>query len=82
MSHSLMSISMCCINSGNLRANHTANCQDNSKAPFTRDRIQMGSDPFGSDPLFKGRLHGIGSRIVGVYKRSDPFGFYELLGAL
>ena len=32
-----------------------------SKAPFTRDRIQMGSDPFGSDPLFEGRLHGIGS---------------------
>ena len=52
------------------------------KAPFTRDRIQMGSDPFGSDPLFEGRLHGIGSRIVGVYTRSDPFGFYELLAAL
>ena len=51
------------------------------KAPFTRDRIQMGSDPFGSDPLFEVRLHGIGSRIVGVYTRSDPFGFYELLAA-
>ena len=52
-----------------------------TKAPFTRDRIQMGSDPFGSDPLFEVRLHGIGSRIVGVYTRSDPFGFYELLAA-
>ena len=48
-----------------------------SKAPFTRDRIQMGSDSFGSDPLFDGRLHGIGSRTVGVYTRLDPFGFYE-----
>ena len=52
-----------------------------TKAPFTRDRIQMGSDPFGSDPLFEGRFHGIGSRIVGVYTRSDPFGFFELLAA-
>ena len=43
--------------------------------------VYMGSDPFGSDPLFEGRLHGIGSRIVGVYTRSDPFGFYELLAA-
>ena len=54
----------------------------NSKAPFTRDRIQMRSDPFGFDPLFEGRLHGIGSRTVSVYSRSDPFGFYELLGSL
>ena len=42
----------------------------------------MGSDPFGSDPLFEGRLHGIGSRSVGVYTGSDPFGFYELSAAL
>ena len=53
-----------------------------SEAPFTRDRVQMGSDPFGSDPLFEGRLHGIGSRTVGVYTGSDPIGFYELLAAL
>ena len=53
-----------------------------TKAPFTRDRVQMGSDPFGSDPLFEGRLHGIGSRTVGVYTGSDPIGFYELLAAL
>ena len=33
-----------------------------SKAPFKRDRIQMGSDP-----LFEGRLHGMGSRTVGVF---------------
>ena len=52
------------------------------KAPFTRDRIQMGSDPFGSDPLFEGRLHGIRSRTVCVYMGSDPLGFYELLAAL
>ena len=44
---------------------------------FTRAR-----DPFGSDPLFEGCLHGIGSRSVGVYTRSDPFKFYELLVAL
>ena len=55
---------------------------NDSKAPFTRDRIQMGSDPFGSDPLFEGRLHGIGSRTVCVYTGSDPLGFYELLAAL
>ena len=54
----------------------------NAKAPFTRDRIQMESDPFGSDPIFEGRLHGIGSRTVGVYMGSDPFRFYELLAAL
>ena len=42
----------------------------------------MGSDPFGSDPLFEGRLHGIGSRTVGVYTGSDPCGFNELLAAL
>ena len=53
-----------------------------SKAPFTRDRIQIGSDPFGSDPLFEERLHGIGSTTVRVYTGSDPFGFYELLAAL
>ena len=53
-----------------------------SKAPFTRDRIQMESDPLGSDPIFEGRLHGIGSRTVGVYTGSDPFRFYELLAAL
>ena len=52
------------------------------KAPFTRDQIQMESDPFGSDPLFEGRLHGIGSRTVGVYTGSDPRRFYELLAAL
>ena len=52
------------------------------EAPFTRDRIQIGSDPFGFDPLFEGRLHGIGSRIVDIYTGSDPFGFYELLAAL
>ena len=52
------------------------------KAPFTRDRIQMGSDAFGSDPCFEGRLHGIRSRTVGVYSGSNPFGFYELLAAL
>ena len=50
--------------------------------PITRDRIQMGSDPFGSDPLFEGCLHGIGSRTVGVYTEWDPFGFYEFLAAL
>ena len=53
-----------------------------TKAPFTRDQIQMGSDPFGSDPLFEERLRGIGSRTVGVYMGSDPFGFYELLAVL
>ena len=42
----------------------------------------MGSDPFGSDPLFEEHLHGIGSRTVGVYMGSDPFGFYELLAVL
>ena len=42
----------------------------------------MGSDPFGSDPLFEGRSHGIGSRIVGVYTGLDPFGYYELLAVL
>ena len=42
----------------------------------------MGSDPFGSDPLFEGRLHGIGSKTVGVYTGSDPIGFYELLAPL
>ena len=42
----------------------------------------MGSDPFGSDPLFEERLHKIGSRTVGVYTGLDPFGFYELLAAL
>ena len=42
----------------------------------------MRSDPFGSDPLFEGRLHGIGSRTVGVYTGSDPIGSYELLAAL
>ena len=52
------------------------------EAPFTRDHIQMESEPFGSDPLFEGRLHGIGSRTVGVYTGSDPFRFYELLAAL
>ena len=31
------------------------------KAPFTWDRIQIGSGPFVSDPLIEGRLHGIGS---------------------
>ena len=46
------------------------------------DQIQMESDPFGSDPLFEGRLHGIGSRTVGVYTGSDPCRFYELLAAL
>ena len=35
--------------------------EDGPKAPFTRDQIQMESDPFGCDPLFEGRLHGIGS---------------------
>ena len=44
------------------------------KAPFTRDLIKMGSD--------EGRLHRIGSRIVGIYTGSDPFGFCELLTAL
>ena len=44
-------------------------------------RIQMGLDPFESDPLFEGRLHGIRSRTVGVHAGSDPFGFYELLAA-
>ena len=39
----------------------------------------MESDPFGSDPLFEGRLHGIGSRTVGVYTGSDPCRFYDLL---
>ena len=42
----------------------------------------MGSDPFGSDPLLEGRLHKIGSRTIGVYTGSDPFGFYEHLTAL
>ena len=53
-----------------------------NKAPFTRDRIQMGSDPFGSDPLFERRLHGFGSRTVRVYTGSDPFGFYGFSAAL
>ena len=35
-----------------------------SKAPFTRDQIQMGSDAFRSDPLFEGRLQGIGSILI------------------
>ena len=52
------------------------------EAPFTRDRIQMGSDPFGSDPLFERRLHGFGSRTVRVYTGSDPFGFYGFSAAL
>ena len=42
----------------------------------------MGSDPFGTDALFEERLRGIGSGTVGVYTRSDPFGFYEHLAAL
>ena len=42
----------------------------------------MGSDPFGSDPLFEGRLHGIGSRTVRVYMGADPLVFYELSAAL
>ena len=49
--------------------------------PFTQDRIQMGSDPFGSDPLFERRLHGFGSRTVRVYTGSDPFGFYGFSAA-
>ena len=52
------------------------------QAPFARDQIQMESDPFGSDSLFEGRLHGIGSRSVGVYTGSYPCRFYELLAAL
>ena len=56
--------------------------QKASKALFTRDRIQMGSDPFGSDPLFERRLHGFGSRTVRVYTGSDPFGFYGFPAAL
>ena len=62
------------------------------EAPFLRDQIQMGSDPFGSDALFAGRLYGIGSRTVRVTRDwihncsrsmgSDPFGFYELLATL
>ena len=35
----------------------------------------------GPDPLFEGRLHGIGSTTVGVCTGSDPFGFYELLAS-
>ena len=42
----------------------------------------MGSDPFGPDALFEGHSHGNGSRTVGVYTGSDPFGFHELLAAL
>ena len=42
----------------------------------------MGSDLFGSDALLEGRLHGNGSRTVGVYTGADSFGFYELLAAL
>ena len=46
---------------------------------FTRDRIQMGSDPLCSNPLLEGHLHGIGSRTVGVYKGSDPNGIGFIL---
>ena len=53
-----------------------------TQATFTRDQIQMESDPSGSDPLFEGRLQGIRSRTVGVYTGSDPCRFYELLAAL
>ena len=52
-----------------------------SEAPFTRGRIQMGLDPFGSNPLFERRLHGFGSRTVRVYTGSDPFGFYGFSAA-
>ena len=56
--------------------------EETIKAPFTRDRIQMGSDPFGSDPLFERRLHWFGSRTVRVYTGSDPFGFYGFSAVL
>ena len=43
---------------------------------------KLGSDPFGSDVLFERRLHGIGSRTVGLYTGSDPCGFYEFSAVL
>ena len=34
------------------------------------DLLAFTRDPFGSDPLFEGCIHGIGSRSVGVYTGS------------